>query len=573
MSLADFLRGNLPSVEEPDEVGSDAPSFPVKWKTTSVTIPEDEHTIFAAVRYNDTQRIEQLLRQSVDVNIVHGTTSCLLRKSKVQKSVAMQLNEYTPLHVACLHSTIEVIRLLLERHADVNMKDSTNRTALHYATLANRPDVVHLCIEHGADVNLQTSSGKTALMYAVQEKNLPIVITLLNAGADVTLKDVKGGSAIEICLLSAGRTSNAKIVKALLEAGSDPNAENLSKATPLMLAAGTGQLDVISLLLEAGVDINHEDNKGKTAFDICCEHTRMTKAGRLLLSRGADINHKDHSVVTGSSEGIGKAYARELAKRGVNVILISRGENRLYRTAEEIEKDFNVQTCIIALDFNLGRDVYPTIWEKIKDKEIGILVNNVGVMYDHPQYFLDVPEERLWQIINVNVAAATMMTHMIMPQMVERGRGAVVMVSSGSCSQITPQMTVYAATKSFLDYFARALDFEYRSKGIIVQSLMPFYVATKMTRFSHTLSKPSLLIPSAEKYAASAVATLGYTSRTSGYWPHTVQAWFANLIPEWLWMKGATGLNNALRRQAEQRRRLQTHVRRDSSELDISKFS
>lgn len=73
MSLADFLRGNLPSVEEPDEVGSDAPSFPVKWKTTSVTIPEDEHTIFAAVRYNDTQRIEQLLRQSVDVNIVHGS--------------------------------------------------------------------------------------------------------------------------------------------------------------------------------------------------------------------------------------------------------------------------------------------------------------------------------------------------------------------------------------------------------------------------------------------------------------------------------------------------------------------
>lgn len=77
--------------------------------------------------------------------------------------------------------------------------------------------------------------------------------------------------------------------------------------------------------------------------------------------------------------------------------------------------------------------------------------------------------------------------------------------------------------QSFLDYFARALDFEYRSKGIIVQSLMPFYVATKMTRFSHTLSNPGLLIPSAERYAESAVATLGYTSRTSGYWPHTIQ--------------------------------------------------
>lgn len=298
MSLADFLRGNLPTTEEKEESDSEAPSFPVKWNTTAVTIPEDEHTIFAAVRYNDTHRIEQLLRQSIDVNIVHNSSQCLLRKSKVQKSVAMQLNEYTPLHVACLHSSIEVIKLLLENKADVNMIDSTKRTALHYATLANRPDVVSICIEHGANVNQQTSSGKTALMYAVQEKNMAIVKALLAAGADVTLKDLKGGAAIEICLLSAGRKSNVHIIKALLEAGSDPNAENHSKATPLMLAAGTGQLDVINLLLDAGVDINHEDNKGKTALHICCEHTRMTRAGRLLLSRGADINHKDHSGKT-----------------------------------------------------------------------------------------------------------------------------------------------------------------------------------------------------------------------------------------------------------------------------------
>ncbi|XP_062609753.1 inactive hydroxysteroid dehydrogenase-like protein 1 [Saccostrea cucullata] len=296
----------------------------------------------------------------------------------------------------------------------------------------------------------------------------------------------------------------------------------------------------------------------------------LTKLSSLVDLRR---NFGKWAVVTGSSEGIGKAYARELAKRGVNVILISRGENRLFRTAKEIEKDFKVETCTIAVDFNTGKDAYPIIWDKIKDKEIGILVNNVGVMYDYPQYFLDVPEERLWQLINVNVAAATMMTHMIMPQMVERGKGAVVMVSSGACSQITPQMTVYAATKSFLDYFARALNYEYRKTGIIVQSLMPFYVATRMTRFSQTLSNPSLLIPSAEQYAQNAVATLGYTTRTSGYWPHTVQAWFANWIPEWLWMWGATGLNNALRRQAEQKKIKKTLVRSESSELDLSKYS
>ncbi|XP_062609752.1 ankyrin repeat and SOCS box protein 8-like isoform X2 [Saccostrea cucullata] len=301
MSLADFLRGNLPTVPD-DNPGDENPgkvSLPIKWKSTCVTIPEDEHTIFAAVRYNDCQRVEQILRQSdISANIVHRASQCSLKKSRVQKSVAMQLNEYTPLHIACLHSNIEVIRLLLNHDADVNVKDSTNRTPLHYATLANRSDVVNLCIENGADVNHQTSSGKTALMYAVQEKNLAIVQAIVDAGADVSLKDVKGGTALEICLLSGGRTANTDIVKALLQAGSDPNAENLYKATPLMLAAGTGQLEVINLLLDAGADINHEDNKGKTAFNICCEHTRMPKAGRLLISRGADINHRDHAGKT-----------------------------------------------------------------------------------------------------------------------------------------------------------------------------------------------------------------------------------------------------------------------------------
>ncbi|XP_062609750.1 ankyrin repeat and SOCS box protein 8-like isoform X1 [Saccostrea cucullata] len=303
MSLADFLRGNLPTVPD-DNPGDENPgkvSLPIKWKSTCVTIPEDEHTIFAAVRYNDCQRVEQILRQSdISANIVHRASQCSLKKSRVQKSVAMQLNEYTPLHIACLHSNIEVIRLLLNHDADVNVKDSTNRTPLHYATLANRSDVVNLCIENGADVNHQTSSGKTALMYAVQEKNLAIVQAIVDAGADVSLKDVKGGTALEICLLSGGRTANTDIVKALLQAGSDPNAENLYKATPLMLAAGTGQLEVINLLLDAGADINHEDNKGKTAFHISCEHTRsiQIKTSRLLLSRGADVNHKDRAGKT-----------------------------------------------------------------------------------------------------------------------------------------------------------------------------------------------------------------------------------------------------------------------------------
>ncbi|XP_033751461.1 inactive hydroxysteroid dehydrogenase-like protein 1 [Pecten maximus] len=273
------------------------------------------------------------------------------------------------------------------------------------------------------------------------------------------------------------------------------------------------------------------------------------------LSRWSNLQKRfgKWAVVTGSSEGIGRAYARELASRGLNIVLISKKENRLYRTAKDIEEKYGVQTCVLGINFNEGREIYQEIWEAIKDKEIGILVNNVGVMYDYPQPFLEVPTEMLWQLINVNVATATMMTHMILPQMVQRCKGAVVMVSAGSCDKITPLTTVYSATKSFLDYFARAIQYEYQDHGIIVQSLMPFYVATRMTRFSETLSRPSIMIPSAADYARHAIATLGYTSRTTGYWPHTLQGWIIQCIPDSLWMWGATRLNYAFKRQTDER--------------------
>ncbi|XP_052799770.1 inactive hydroxysteroid dehydrogenase-like protein 1 isoform X4 [Mya arenaria] len=290
------------------------------------------------------------------------------------------------------------------------------------------------------------------------------------------------------------------------------------------------------------------------------------------LSSQCDLSEKfgQWAVVTGSSEGIGRAYARELASRGMNLVLISKPENRLYSAAKQIEDDYHVKTSCVAVDFSIGRDTYNFIWDSIKDKDIGILVNNVGVMYDYPQQFLDVPEERLWQIVNINVAAATMMTHMILPQMVERGRGAVVIVSSGACTQITPMMTVYAGTKSFLDYFAQGLRYEYQDKGIVIQSLRPFYVNTKMTRYSKTLTSHSFLVPTAEVYAGHAVATLGHSGRTAGYWPHTLQMWLFEAIPEWLWMWGAMRLNQALQRQALDRLDKKDRIKSSDSMNTIS---
>nr|KAF6410056.1 hydroxysteroid dehydrogenase like 1 [Rousettus aegyptiacus] len=202
------------------------------------------------------------------------------------------------------------------------------------------------------------------------------------------------------------------------------------------------------------------------------------------------------AVVSGATDGIGRAYAEELASRGLNIILISRNQEKLQ------------------------------------------------------MYFTQVSEDKLWDIINVNIAAASLMVHIVLPGMVERKKGAVVTISSGSCCKPTPQLAAFSASKAYLDHFSRALQYEYASKGIFVQSLIPFYVATNMTAPGSFLHKCSWLVPSPKVYAHHAVSTLGISKRTTGYWSHSIQFLFAQYMPEWLWVWGANILNRSLRKEA-----------------------
>lgn len=100
----------------------------------------------------------------------------------------------------------------------------------------------------------------------------------------------------------------------------------------------------------------------------------------------------------------------------------------------------------------------------------------------------------LWDIINVNVGATTLMTRLVIGDMQKRRRGAIVNVSSGSEFQPLPLMTVYAATKAYVKSFSDALRAEYSRYGITVQHLSPLYVNTKMNAFSHRLQVLELLL-------------------------------------------------------------------------------
>ncbi|MBZ3876230.1 Very-long-chain 3-oxoacyl-CoA reductase [Sciurus carolinensis] len=164
------------------------------------------------------------------------------------------------------------------------------------------------------------------------------------------------------------------------------------------------------------------------------------------------------AVVTGSTDGIGKSYAEEVANRGMKVVLISRSQDKLNQVSSEIKEKFKVETRTIAVDFT-SEDIYDKIKTGLAGLEIGILVNNVGMSYEYPEYFLEIPD-------------LDNMTRLVLPGMVERSKGAILNISSASGMFPVPLLTIYSATKAFVDFFSQCLHEEYRSKGIFVQARM-----------------------------------------------------------------------------------------------------
>lgn len=178
------------------------------------------------------------------------------------------------------------------------------------------------------------------------------------------------------------------------------------------------------------------------------------------------------TVITGASSGIGAELARAFAARGYPLVLTARRHERLEALAAEIQEAHGVPVEIMALDLE-DREAPRDLAEMLHDRGIAVytLVNNAG--FGLRGNFATLPHERQIAMIDLNVTALTALCRLMLPGMIERGRGGILNVASTAAFQAGPYMAVYYATKAYVLSLSEALHEEAKPHGVTVTALCP----------------------------------------------------------------------------------------------------
>ena len=168
------------------------------------------------------------------------------------------------------------------------------------------------------------------------------------------------------------------------------------------------------------------------------------------------------ALVAGASEGLGEAFAKRLAFRGLNLILVARRESKLLAVADHIRVTHKVKVLPLVADL-ADSNIDEIITEATKELEIGTLIYNAA--HVPVGRFVEIDLDSLTQTVDVNVRAPVILIRCFLPAMCERKRGAVVLMSSLSGVQGTSWIATYAASKSFNAILAEGLWHELREDG------------------------------------------------------------------------------------------------------------
>lgn len=186
------------------------------------------------------------------------------------------------------------------------------------------------------------------------------------------------------------------------------------------------------------------------------------------------MNQKEFkfALVTGASSGIGECFARALAARKQNLILVARSKDKLAALAAELRAAHGIQAEPIDFDLSVpGASASLAALLHERELQVDLLINNAG--FGARGKFHELPLDRQSEMLRLNIVALVELTHHLLPAMVARRRGGIINVSSTASFQPVAYTTVYGATKAFVTSFSVGLAEELRSSGVAVVTLCP----------------------------------------------------------------------------------------------------
>jgi short-subunit dehydrogenase len=251
------------------------------------------------------------------------------------------------------------------------------------------------------------------------------------------------------------------------------------------------------------------------------------------------------AVVTGASSGLGAAFARKLAARGYDLLLIARREARLQSIAREISELYHVRTEVLAADLTDDAALAAVAVRIQEAAALGLLVNNAG--FGTLGYFFDTDPDSQDQMHRLHVIATMRLSHAALANLVPRaapGTG-IINVSSVAAFGVSPQNVSYCSTKTWMNRFTEGLAIELGAKSspVTVQALCPGFT---LTEFADTMGMERSVIPASLWMSADFVveeSLRGFDRRDFFVipgWRYKLLVWIMKLVPDGLMRRGAT---------------------------------
>jgi len=212
-------------------------------------------------------------------------------------------------------------------------------------------------------------------------------------------------------------------------------------------------------------------------------------------------------LITGTTSGLGREFARIFAQNGYNIVAVARNEILLQQQKQELERHFGIEMVYVVKDLsteNSAQEVYDEI--KHKGINIDILINNAG--FGSFGRYIDVDWQRQKGLASVNMLAVMQLSYLFGKDMDRRGRGKIVNIASIASFQAGPYMAMYYASKAFVRSFSEALHEEMKSSGVSVTAICPGPVATNFERNAQMIN--SAMFTRLRVYTPEVVAMRSY---------------------------------------------------------------